>query len=273
MTTATGIHDHPDLKLGLREPSLRATVNLADYVRTVPDHPLIVDDTTEVTYALDNNDRFGVCGPTSLDNLIRTVSTRLTGTQRGLTWDQIVELYRMENPGFDPDLPADDPNQDDHGVDLATMLTNAVTLGFILGFAQIDVSNDDDVRAGVYLFTALANGVQLQVAQQTQTPTGIWYYSPSPTWGGHAVCEPAYEPDGEDVITWAQRVRMARSFISGQRQQAFAVLLPEHLEHPDFRAGFDLESFEAAFQAITDEPFPGQPGAASFLDPAPEVGS
>ena len=271
--TAQGIHDHPSLKLGLKDDAGRATVALKDFVTAVPEHPIVVDDTTDVVYQLDHNDQFGVCGPTMLDNLIRTVTTRLTGVERGLTWDQIVELYRMENPGFDPDLPPGDPNQQDGGVDLATMLSNAVTLGFIDGYARIDVADDEDVRAGVYLFTAIANGVQLQVAQQAQTPSGIWYYSPSPTWGGHAVCEPAYEADGEDVITWVQRVRMAPSFLQAQRSQAFAVLLPEHREHPDFRAGFDLASFEAAFSAITDEPFPGTPGDASFLDQAPQVGA
>ena len=55
---------------------------------------------------------------------------------------------------------------------------------------------------------------------------------------------------------------MTRRFLDVRRDEAWAVILPEHVDHPGFRDGFDLPAFAQAFTAITGRPFP-------HVEPAP----
>lgn len=258
--------------LGLRGPSnpLRARLRLRDFVRVVPDHPIAVDDAADVVYGLDGNDRWGVCVPTGKDNLHRTVSRLLTGAQVSMTQDQIFIDYRSQNPNFNPDT-----GTDDNGMVIQEYLEYLVHRGDILGFASVDLNDEDEVRAATYLFLGLLVGVNLDVAQQSQTDRGLWdYVAGSRSWGGHCVAQVGYAPAGDKAITWNQSVTMTPTFCARQRFEAWVVLFGEHVTHPGFRAGFDLPKYAHAFTDITGRPFPAvvPPEPEPPVPPAPGGG-
>ncbi len=287
MTEATGVHEHRQLKLGVRpgDPA-RPALKLRSFVRQLPEHPIGVDDLDGVAFALDRNDEFGTCVPTAVDNYRRMVTQILTGTRVDTAWAEVVTWYRTQNPGFDPSLPEGDPRQEDGGMVVQRLLEHLVRVGGILGFARVDPADEEEVKAALYLFLGVLNGLDLQVAQQEQTDLGRWDYVGSgpgaATWGGHATLSGAYSPSewsAETNITWAKKVEMTGSFLRRRRSEAYVLIFPEHAQHPEFRSGFDLSEFARAFTDITGRPFPVVPpaptdgGGAPFLDADPRVAS
>lgn len=239
----------------VRPPVDKPALRLADFLTAIPDHPIAVDNTGGVTFGLDHNDAFGVCVPTGLDNLRRLVTKLLTGTEVDATWDDIKTWYKSQNPDFDENDPG---GPGDQGMVIQDFLAWAVKQGLILGFAKVDPKNDDEVQAATYLFLGLHCGATLQKAQDAQTNAGKWdYVAGSGVWGGHCIVAPAYEA-GQlvDVITWQERVETTEAWRQHQLDESYVVILPAHVDHPGFRAGFDLPKYAAAFEAITGRPFP-----------------
>lgn len=262
---AEGIHTLGDLKLG-RAPKIpgRKALPFGNFLKTAPQHPITVDDLGSVDYALDENDRFGVCVPTSFDNFRRMVTTLLTGSTITTDQETVFAWYRSQNPNFNPDAYSE---EDDQGMVIQYFLEWLVTQGLILGFASVDVNDLNMLQAASYLFLGLIVGVDLKTPQQGQTRLGYWDHVPGDTdeWGGHAVMVGAYSGDNLENITWDMRVRMTRAFIENQLDEAYVVILPDHISHPAFRAGFDLEKFAKAYEEITGRPFPVS------IPPAPPV--
>jgi hypothetical protein len=255
----------PTRRVGsVRPPVNKPALPFADFLKAVPEHPIAVDNTDGVTYGLDRNSDFGVCVPTGLDNLRRTVTKLLTGTEVDATWDDIKAWYRSQNPDFDENDPG---GPGDQGMAIQDFLAWAVKQGLILGFAKVDPRNDDELQAAIYLFLGLHCGAVLQQAQEEQTDAGEWdYVAGSPDWGGHCFVPVAYETGPLtysyetgaliDVITWQERVRTTRAWRQMRLSEAYVVILPEHVQHAGFRAGFDLAKYAAAFTQITGRPFP-----------------
>lgn len=256
MSYVRGIHDHPTLKLGLRTPKNAPALKLATLLTgAVPDHPVAADHFGKVQFALDTNDRFGVCGPTSVDNLIRLISTALTGTTIEVTLEQVYDLYRRSgNPDFDPTTGAGDS-----GVDMQTMLEALLKDGIggfkPVAFAKVDHQDDLELDASVSIFGGILWGVLLQQSQQAQSeePTPKWDFIQSSIWGGHAVLNGKYnEPTGDaEVISWQKDVETTDPFRKQQLQEAWAVIWPWNLDHPAFQEGVDLNALKSDFQELT----------------------
>lgn len=272
MFEAHGIHAHPYRKTGLRPPSNRPALHLADVLTgTVPPHPATADHLADATFGLYENDKFGDCGPTAVANLRRLITTGLTGTMQAPTQDDVFDLYRRSgNPDFNPTTGAGD-----NGVDMQTML-EALLAGGIggvkpLAFAKVDVSSDSEMTAAISIFGGLLWGVDLDTAQQSQTDNGEWTYVDSPEWGGHAVLAGAYEAGSlEDVETWALRVKTTSTFRQRQLQEAWVVIWQESVDHPAFQAGVDLEALAVDYADLTGSPFPAVvPPAPAPVPPAP----
>jgi len=260
MTSADGIHAHPTLKLGLRPPSRRPALALADFLTgTVPAHPATADHFGSLAFGLYENDRYGDCGPTSVANLVRLVTGGLLGAEIQPSQDDVFDLYRRSgNPHFDPTTGADD-----NGVDMQTML-EALLAGGIgghkpLAFAKVDVTSDDQLTAAVSIFGGVLWGVDLQKAQQTQTSAHPpkWDYQSSGVWGGHAIVSGAYEIGAlEDVISWGKRIEATAAFRRHQLGEAWVVVWPWNVDHPAFQQGVDLAALAGAFKALTGRDLP-----------------
>lgn len=255
---AIGIHAHPTMKLGLKpSPTNAPRLMLRDYLTgNLPSHPSAADYLAGITFGMYANDRFGVCGPTSVANSRRLITARLTGKMVAPTQADVFDLYRRSgNPNFDPNTGADD-----NGVDMHTMLTAVATGGIggvkCLGFAAVDWNDTDTLDAAIAIVGCPLVAVLLETAQQDQTDRGTWDYSPSGTWGGHAILAGAYESTFDDVITWAQRVKMTDAFQRHQIQEVWVVLWPEHMTDKGFLAGVNLKAFAADWSAMTGQKFP-----------------
>jgi len=259
-------------RLGRRAPKNAPALRLASFLTAVPDHPLTADHFSSVKdWGLWSNDSVGDCGPVSVANQRLLIERYLTGAEQSITLNDVFDLYRRSgNPNFDPATGADD-----NGVDMQTML-EAVHASGIAGtrcvaFAKVDHTNLDEVRAAIAIFGSVLVGADLEVAQQTQTDHGLWDYTPTSEWGGHAVLAGRYTSatSGADlsVVTWARVVATTDKFWKHQVSEAWVVIWPEHLGTTQFQQGVDQAQLAADYEALTGRPFPG--ANPTPLQPAP----
>src|SRR3954462_10703264 len=77
----TGIHAHPNYKLGRRPASRKPALMLGSFLKAggVPTHPATADHFRNLAFGLYENDKYGDCGPTSVANLVRLVSGGVLG--------------------------------------------------------------------------------------------------------------------------------------------------------------------------------------------------
>jgi hypothetical protein len=254
-TPAEGIHAHPYRKLGKRDPDPgRRSIPFGAHVATVPTHPVNCDDYAGIVMPMDGNDRYGDCVVAGWDHFQQIVTNLLAGKGVNLTWNEIVELYRTQNPDFDPDLSADDPRQEDNGMSIQLLLELLVRRDLILGFAKVDHTDVEEVRAAVYLGLAVVAGANLQVAQRSQT---VWDYVPgSPTWGGHCFVIGAYGPEAFGNGTWGGIVESTVRFLTECCDEVWFLITKYHVANPAFRQGYDMASYIAAWESITGRSFP-----------------
>jgi hypothetical protein len=268
-------------KLGRRPPKDAPALRLRAFLTgIVPAHPTTVDHFGQVKrWFLGRNNEFGTCGPTSDANYIKLVFRYLLGEDVTVTDDAILDLYRRSgNPHFNPAT-----GEDDNGVIMQTML-EAMLAGGIevvradgtretvkpVAFAQVDVANLDEVRAAVAIFGGVLFGVDLEVAQQAQTDAQppLWDYQHSGEWGGHAILAGLYTSASSSsdisVVTWAEVVGTTDAFCREQLEEAWVVVLPQHLANPAFQQGIDLAALRMAYQQLTGRPLPIP---APVLDP------
>lgn len=271
----------PGRRLGRRPPSNAPALMLAPLLTgVVPQHPASADDLSRVTdWGMYGNDQFGTCGPTSVANSLKALSVYAGETEREASLDDVFDLYRRSgNPGFDPAT-----DTDDNGVVMQDMLDQLLKGGIggyrPVAFAKVDTSNLDEVRAAISIFGSVLFGVTLDVVQQQQTDEGIWDYRRSNTWGGHAIPAGAYtsslspgDPD-VSVITWTETVGCTDSFLENQLDEAWVVIWPEHLAHPAFQAGVNLDQLAADYKSLTGRDFPNvTPPAPAPTPPPPAPG-
>lgn len=250
------------LRLGLKAPTNDPALKLGDFLTGhVPAHPKICDHFKRRTFGLYENDRYGDCGPTGVANHLRMVSGALLGAEVIPSQSDVFDLYRRSGaPNFNP-LTGDG----DTGVVLQTMLAALLKGGLGNGaggvvkpvaFAKVRTDSDAELEAAASIFGMLW-GCALDVAQQSQStsPYPEWTYQPSQAWGGHCVMSGAYEPSGEgelvDVISWDMRIPTTRNFRDGQLQEAWVIVWPWLLTHPDFQSGVNTDGLSRAFRDIT----------------------
>jgi hypothetical protein len=273
-------------RLGLLPDQGRPAIKFGDIAIPGAELPIPVSDdhiTGVPAWNLGGNDQYGTCGPTALANYITMVYWNLLGLQVTVTDAAVWKLYAASgNAGFPP--------TPDNGVDLNYMLTQALKIGLEVthtgvinpavwgpnsappatpagttelvtpvAFAALNTANIDEVRRATAIFGGAELGVTLDVSQQTQTGAGLWDWSPSAEWGGHAILGAAYTgktsgPD-EEVITWQLPVETTDSFVSHQLDQGFAIILPCHLTHPNFLAGVNVTALAAQYQELTGQSF------------------
>jgi hypothetical protein len=267
MTEAVGIHAHPNLKLGRKQPKRAPSLKAASFLTGAAiTHDEAADHFEKVVqWILGHNDEHGTCGPTSSANNYLDVTTYLTDTPINVGDDAVIDLYkRSGNPNF----PADD-----NGVDMQTMFEAQLKGGIggykPIAFAQIDHTNLDEILYAIEVFGGVQYGVNLQTAQQQQTqPNGLWDYKRSGEWGGHAIYVGRYsDPDGTlndrtACITWQMIVDMTDAFEQNQLDEVWVVIWPEHLNTRAFKEGVDFSALKQAYKDLTGKDLP-------VPDPAP----
>lgn len=242
------------MKTGKLNPINKLSIAFGDFLTTYPTVPL-VDTPPNFSFPMDGNDLVGDCVVAGWDHFRQTV-TGLLNTQKNFTQDQIWAFYKTQNPLFDPNSTTHGPGSPyDGGMSVQLFLEYLATNKYILGFAKIDHTNESQMRAAIYLGLGIVTGVQLDKIQMQQYETGTWENIPgAEPDGGHCIPLIGYRmtPDESSCVTWGKIIQCTQNFITKQMDEAWFVLMQEHVDHPSFRNHFDLEGFAAAVSQITD---------------------
>lgn len=234
------------MKLGKRNPLQKESLKFGSFLTKMPEYPL-VDTPPSFVYPMDGNDTVGDCVVAGFDHARQTITGLLTGTQQNFTQQEIWDFYKTQNPEFDPST-----DKDDNGMDVQTFLEYLVANKYILAFASIDYMNEAEFRAAMYLGLGILTGVQLRNIQMQQFAKGKWSYVPkSPIDGGHCIPFIGYGKSQATCVTWGKEIPCTDSFIKHQMDEAWFILMQEHVDHPEFRNHFDLPAFSEAVSEIT----------------------
>lgn len=263
----------PGYRLGRRAPDPTKQLLRLELTGVTPAHSTTADHFSKISsWEMFSNDRFGTCGPAAVAHYYELVTTYLTGATIRPSVNDVLALYKLCNPDFNPATGAGD-----NGVDMGQMLgfvcSNGIGGKKALAHATVQINSIDDVRAVVSIFGGALLGVTLETAQQSQTNAGLWDYSPSPIWGGHAVLAGLYNgsPAGSDisVVTWGQVCGTTDSFEQHQLSECHVLIFPEHLGTVAFQQGVDLAALAADYKALTGQNFPAIPPTPPGPTPVP----
>ena len=242
------------LKFGRRAPKRAPALHLAPLLTgVIPPHPAAEDYLAALNggWQLLGNDQYGDCVAVTWANVRRLVTSTLAAKANYPGLDQVIALYKTQNPGF----PAED-----NGMDIQTALEYLVKTGGpdgvkAVAFAQVDPANADEVKAALSIFGYVWTGINVLDANMTQFDAGQpWDYNPaSPVDGGHSIVTGGYGPPGtgplggdERFITWAQETSFTDAFWQHQVEECWAVIWPEHLGQKEFLAGINQAQLAAA---------------------------
>lgn len=246
----------------------------------MPAHPAALDYLTALQggWQMLGNDSFGDCAAVTWASVRRMMTAILGGAEHYPTLDQVVELYKTQNPDFDPN---GDPNvngpgsQAEGGMDLQTLFEylqkNPGPDGAkVVAFPAVDPKNPAEVKAAIAIFGYVWTGTMVQAANEEQFSKGeLWQYAPSsPVVGRHSIITGGYGPEpietdpipalggDEKFITWAAETSFEDKFWQHEVDEAWVVIWPEHLGTNSFREGIDGAALAAAYQAITSRQLP-----------------
>lgn len=266
---------------GLRTPKRAPAIQLGPLLTgTVPEHPSAVDHIAAMNggWQMLGNDRAGCCAAVTWANVRRIVTSVLGDVENYPSQDEVWEIYRTQNPDFNPSGSADDNGPGspaDGGMDLQTLLEHLVLHGGpdgvkAVAFAEVDPRNVDEVKAAVAVFGYVWTGTMVLAVNQEQFAEGQpWQYDPhSEVVGGHSIVTGGYgaaAPDAapalggdEKFVTWAAETSFTDEFWLKEVDQAWVVVWPEHLSSKAFLEGVDLAALKADFEDITGRPFPAR---------------
>jgi hypothetical protein len=275
---------------GRRPPKRAPAVRFARiFTGTLPSYPLYADYLAEMDggWEMLGNDAAGNCVPVTWANFRRLVTFLLTAAGYYPSQAWVWQLYKTQNPDFDPNGTADTNgpgSSADGGMDIQTLLEYLVKTGGpdgvkAVGFASVDYTNIAEVKAALSL-APLWVGINVLDINQTQFgDSQPWDYSAtSQVDGGHSVLTGGYGDTAADTgalagdekfITWAQETSFTDAFWSHQVEEAWFVIWPEQTGSEEFMAGVSLEQFAADYTEITGKPWPGAPVPAPTPTPAP----
>lgn len=211
------------------------------------------------------NDQAGDCVAVGWANTRALVTTALTGKTVYPDQDQVWAIYRTQNPHFDPKDPSHGPgSDDDQGMDMQTLCEYLVKTGGAdgvkaVGFAKVDHTNLDEVRAAISIGGSLLIGSTVTDTQQREFP-GLWTWDPNgANPGGHCTMLGGHHDltsDAFEQVTWGGTNALALAFFQHAVEECWLIIWPEHLGSKEFMDGMDVAAFAAAYTGITGRPFP-----------------
>lgn len=276
-------------RYGRRAPKAAPALRFARFsTGKLPAHPVAADYLARLAaWQMLGNDAAGCCVAVTWANVRRLVSF-IVGAENYPAQDEVWQVYKTQNPGFDPNGTAETngPGSDyDQGMDIQTLLEFLVKHGGpdgvkALAFAKVDPSSPDEVKAAISIFGFVWTGIVVQDANMADFDNGKpWdYHRSSPDDGGHSVITGGYGAGGsgplggdERFITWAEETSFTDKYWSRKVEECWVVIFPEHLEHPAFQDGVDLTALAADYEALTGKPFPAvvPPSPAPVPTPPP----
>lgn len=254
---------HPRLKLG--------DVLLEGYTTTVPD---TVDWISAVpTWPVYSNDRIRDCCAAAAAHAEEAWSYYGAGAAVMVTDTDVVRFYQQIS-GYNPLDPTTD-----RGAVMQDALGVWRKIGIaghrILGFAQVDPTNQPECKAALAWFGALYVGVHLPASAVTQTRVGApWSFDTTADnriLGGHAIHVGACDPTGMWTgTTWGRTQRIQPAWWAQYVEEAWVPLTGEWItKQGTSPTGLDIKELNARFTQLTKEPGPFPVPADPSPAPAP----
>jgi hypothetical protein len=156
------------------------------------------------TIGMFGNDQYGDCTCAEIAHHLMLLTAH-TGTMVVPTDAEVLALYALASPGFDPSTDAND-----NGAAITDVLNLWQTVGLaghkIDGWAAIDPTNYAHRNLATYLFGGCSVGVQLPNGAQDQFSAGQrWSVVPGDSIeGGHCIMESGYGSAGRNFETWGK---------------------------------------------------------------------
>lgn len=231
-------------------------LKLCAYFKTeaLPALPDSYDWTSKVTvpFGMMLNDSVGDCTCASAGHMQMSF-TADNGDLVVPTDAQIIAAYSAIT-GYNPSNPATDQGANELDV-LKFWKNNGIAGNQIGAFAEVDITNLNDIKYSVYLFGGCYIGVQLPISYQGASS---WFDPPDlegnnapGSWGGHAVPILGWDETGVTVITWGAPMKMTWKSFSAYCEEAYAILSNQFVTgaktSPD---GFDLSALQADLNAL-----------------------
>lgn len=259
---------------GKRPPKLAAALNLGPLLTgIVPQHPDAVDYIAAMDggWQMLGNNLASDCAAVTWANVRRMVTKVLGDSEQYPTQDQVWELYRTQNPVFDPAGGRDSNgpgSEADGGMELQTLFEYLVKHGGpdgvkAVAFARVNPQNTAEVKAAVAIFGYVWTGTTvLAVNEQQFADDEPWDYDPiSPEEGGHSIVTGGYGVPAagsapalggdEKFVTWAEETSFTDGFWGREVDECWVVIWPEHLGSRAFLEGVDQADLKSAYQDIT----------------------
>jgi hypothetical protein len=262
-----------DMKYGRRAPKRTPSLKLASFLKAIPDHPISEDYLSQLTgWKILANDQYGDCACVEWSNHRRLVTTLLGGKEEYPNLNEVLKLYKTQNPNFP---------QDDGGMNVQTMLENLNHNGGpdgvkLTAFASVDTSNLEEVKAALAIFGGLLLGIEVQDLNQQDFANGVpWdYHSDGTVEGGHAVLAAGYDPDSIKFITWGAETEMTSNFwknlVNCPSGECWCLIWPENLGTKQFIDGINMDVLASDYEALTGRPFPvGENPPSPIVNPDP----
>jgi hypothetical protein len=203
------------------------TFKLARYLGALPPIPAAIDWTGKVPlWGMMMNDQVGDCTCASAGHLDMLWTSQ--ASQEFIPADADILAAYTAITGYNPA----DPNTD-QGADELSVLNYWRNTGIagrkIQAYAQVTLSNVDQVKAAIAFFGGLYAGVNLPQSAMDATVSGLNWSNVTDTniQGGHAIPIVAYDASGLTCVTWGQSQRMTWEWLAKYGDEAYVVLSPD----------------------------------------------
>lgn len=243
------------------QPRLKASTAL-DEAAVPPD---AVDNYSLVTvWGMLLNDQLGDCTCAGNGHICEQQTALGLGKETEVTDNETLTMYEAVGH-YVPGNPSTD-----NGATVQSALSylrKTGVAGFKLAaFAEVDVTNHQEVKQAAFEFGALSIGINLPDSAMNQFNAGQpWtVVEGSAIDGGHCVIVVGYDADWVYVVTWGAVQKMSWGFWETYVEEAWAVISRDWQS----KSGLSLVKFGAEFAKLTGDanPFP-----SASPTPAPAV--
>ena len=201
------------------------TIELKSFLKELPSYPEYFDVDSQYPDLKDKhmfgNDIYGDC----------VIAGRAHQTLRLEEFEQKALIPISENDAINEYLL--ETGGSDSGLFMIKSLNKwrtgwqaAGSLYNIYAYAKVDVSNQNEVMAAIYLLNGLYIGLLLPISARSQS---TWSVIEGPagkpgSWGSHCVYLVAYDVEGPTCVTWGARKKMTWEFFRAYCDEAFGIV-------------------------------------------------
>ncbi len=252
-------------RLGLRDPRNLRFGNYIKTKRILPEIPLKIDWDSDVMdkYQMFGNDLAGNCVFVAAANQIVGSAVK-TGDPCDITTGKVLREY-SDVTGYDPETGANDRGSFPEDV-LRHLSKKPIGDPFrIEAWGEIDISNLEEIRAGMYLFGGIFTALYLPITARDQIENGeVWHINRKTafrkrragSWGGHMTMTRFMNSSEKDIdirtITWARQQKMTEEWWRKYCAVAYFFITEKWISDHTGKtpAGFDLETLLADVEEL-----------------------